>query len=252
MWTGSEGKTVMRPDVLNIHRFYESPLGQKAATVIGERILGFLPKAVGMTTVGLGYASPYLDMYGATTDSENGAHTVAFMPDRQGVCHWPNLTSIKSCLVDPYHLPLADSAVDRMILVHALEHAHKPTHLLREIWRVLAPGGQVVVVVPNRLRTWSAAEATPFGHGKPYSKRQLFQLMTDQMLPPDEWCTVLMMPPFQWRGAPRLMAVGERVIRVLGTNLGGALMVCARKQVYGALPRQASKAKTVPVLTHIP
>lgn len=234
----------MRPDVLSIHRFYESALGQKAAGVIAERILGFLPPAAGTTTVGLGYALPYLDLYAATD-----TRTLAFMPDRQGVCHWPNLTNSKSCLVDPYHLPLMDSSVDRLLLVHALEHAHKPTHLLREIWRVLAPGGQVMVVVPNRLRTWSAAEATPFGHGKPYSKRQLFQLMTEQMLPPDDWCTVLMVPPFQWRGAPRLMTLGERVIRVLGNNLGGALMVCARKQVYGALPKQHSKAKTVPVFT---
>lgn len=239
----------MRPDVLSIHRFYESPLGVKTAGVIGERMLGFLPPTSGLTTVGLGYASPFLDMYEADSNKQGGGHTIAFMPDQQGVCHWPNMKNSRSCLVDPYHLPLADSAVDRLILVHALEHAHKPTHLLREIWRVLAPGGQVVVVVPNRLRTWSAAEATPFGHGKPYSKRQLFQLMTDQMLPPDDWCTVLMMPPFQWRGAPRLMILGERVVRVLGKNLGGALMVCARKQVYGTLPKQTSKAKTVPVLT---
>lgn len=239
----------MRPDVLTIHRFYESPLGRRAAAVIGTQILNFLPQAHDMTTVGLGYAAPYLDLYHG--DDAPVGRTLAFMPDRQGVCHWPNLNKSRSCLVDPYHMPLADSAVDRVLLVHSLEHAHKPTHLLREVWRVLAPGGQVVVVVPNRLRTWSAAEATPFGHGKPYSKKQLFRLMTDQMLPPDDWCTVLMMPPFQWRGASRMMAVGEKVIRVLGRNLGGALMVCARKQVYGALPKRASKAKAVPVLTHI-
>ena len=242
----------MRPDVLSIHRFYDSPLGRRAAEMIGERLLSFLPHASDMTTIGLGYAAPYLDMFYSESQGVSHSRTLAFMPDRQGVCHWPSLEKSKSCLVDPYHMPLADSSVDRVLLVHALEHAHKPTHLLREVWRVLAPGGQVVVVVPNRLRTWSAAEATPFGHGKPYSKRQLFQLMTDQMLPPDDWCTVLMMPPFQWRGAPRLMAVGERVIRVLGRNLGGALMVCARKQVYGALPKRAAKAKTVPVFTQVP
>ncbi|MEX0299334.1 MAG: class I SAM-dependent methyltransferase [Kordiimonas sp.] len=240
----------MRPDVLSIHRFYESPLGQKAAGVIGERMLGFLPRMSGMTTVGLGYALPFLDLYSAEETGDVTTRTLAFMPDRQGVCHWPSMENCRSSLVDPFHLPLADSSVDRLLLVHALEHAHKPTHMLREVWRVLAPGGQVLVIVPNRLRTWSAAEATPFGHGKPYSKGQLFRLMTDQMLPPDDWCTVLMLPPFQWRGAPRFMNMGERVIRKLGNNLGGALIVCARKQVYGALPKQASKVRGVPVLTH--
>jgi len=242
----------MQPDVLTIHRFYESPIGRHASAVISERMLHFLPHASDMTTVGLGYALPYLDIYEADTVYGMRGRTLAFMPDRQGVCHWPNLKNSRSCLVDPYHMPLADSSVDRFLLVHSLEHMHKPTHLLREVWRVLAPGGQVLVVVPNRLRTWSAAEATPFGHGIPYSKRQLFQVMTDQMLPPDDWCTVLMMPPFQWRGAPRLMSVGEKVIRVLGRNLGGALMVCARKQVYGTLPKNTSKAKTAPVFIHSP
>lgn len=242
----------MGPDVLTIHRFYETPLGRRTADMIGVRMLDFLPHAPDMTTVGLGYATPYLDMFYAESQGLPSSRTLAFMPDRQGVCHWPGLSKSKSCLVDPYHMPLGDSSVDRVLLIHALEHAHKPTHLLREVWRVLAPGGQVLVVVPNRMRTWSAAEATPFGHGKPYSKSQLFQLMTDQMLPPDDWCTALMMPPFQWRGASRFMLPGERVIRVLGRNLGGALIVCARKQVYGALPKRASKAKTVPVLTHSP
>lgn len=242
----------MRPDVLTIHRFYESPIGRRAATYIGARMLNFLPHEPGMSVVGLGYALPYLDMYAEAANGPADVRTLAFMPDRQGVCHWPDLSRSRSCLVDPYHLPLADSAVDRVLLVHSLEHAHKPTHLFREVWRVLAPGGQVLVVVPNRMRTWSAAEATPFGHGKPYSKGQLFDLMTDQMLPPDDWCTVLMVPPFQWRATPRLMAMGERMISMLGRNLGGALIVCARKQVYGTLPKSRSRAKTIPVLTHLP
>ena len=110
----------------------------------------------------------------------------------------------------------------------------------------------MVAVVPNRLRTWSAAEATPFGHGRPYSKKQLFRLMTDQMLPPDSWCTALMLPPFQFRGASRLLNVSEGFVRALGRNLGGALVVCARKQVYGAIPKRLPKAKRVPVLTQIP
>ena len=36
---------------------------------------------------------------------------------------------------------------------------------LREIWRVLAAGGRVILVVPNRAGIWARTEATPFGHG---------------------------------------------------------------------------------------
>lgn len=239
----------MHPDVLTIYRFYESALGQQASQLIADRVNRFLPTYSGQLTIGLGYCLPYLEAMQAADLSHPSARTVAFMPAKQGVCHWPSVQTNKTCLVDPLHLPLADSSVDRMILAHALEHASRPTLLLREIWRVLAPGGHVIVVVPNRLRAWSSAEATPFGHGRPYSKGQLFSVMTDQMLPPDDWDTVLAMPPLLFRRTPGLMRVGERFGSMLGRNLGGALVVHAQKQVYGALPKGSAKARSIPVFT---
>ena len=44
--------------------------------------------------------------------------------------------------------PLPDSAIDRMVLVHAVEMADDVDALLREAWRVLAPGGRLIAVVP--------------------------------------------------------------------------------------------------------
>lgn len=241
----------MRPDVLSLHRFYETRLGAQAAQIIAARIKGLLPVQAGAITVGIGYTLPYLDALSASEDENSAARFLAFMPERQGVCHWPSLAGSQTALVDQYNLPLADSSVDRVLLVHGLEHAHKPTHMLREVWRVLVPGGQVVIVVPNRMRTWSAAEATPFGHGKPYSKSQLFRLMTEQMLPPEAWQTALMMPPTNILGASSIMRVAEHFIGMMGKNLGGALIVTARKQVYGGLPRKAVKMKAQPVFTHL-
>ncbi len=241
----------MRPDVLTLHRFYETRLGTQAAQIISARVKGLLPTQTGAITIGLGYTLPYLDALAGSEGEDSHARFLAFMPERQGVCHWPSLGDSQAALVDQYNRPLADSSVDRVLLVHALEHAHKPTHLLREVWRVLAPGGQVVVVVPNRMRTWSAAEATPFGHGKPYSKSQLFRLMTEQMLPPEAWQTALMMPPTNFLGAANLMRVSEHFMGMMGKNLGGALIVTARKQVYGALPKKTVKMKARPVLTHL-
>jgi len=239
----------VRPDVLTIHRFYESPLGQQVGQLIGERIVKYLPPNPGAITVGLGYGLPYLEHLNAQEPEDTSSRFLAFMPAQQGVCHWPSVENSHTSLVDPYHLPLGDSSVERLLFTHALEHANKPANLLREAWRVLAPGGQIVVLVPNRLRTWSAAEATPFGHGRPYTKGQLFSLMSEQMLAPDAWETALMQPPFTWPGATKLMRASEKLIGSLGRTLGGALVVSARKQVYGAIPKGRAKARATPVLT---
>lgn len=242
----------MQPDVLTMHRFYQTSLGIAAAGLISERIAYHLPPLAGSITVGLGYALPYMETLLLREPEASCARFLAFMPARQGVFHWPSITANRTALVDPYHLPLDDSSVERLLLAHSLEHANRPSALLREVWRVLAPGGQVVVLVPNRLRTWSAAEATPFGHGRPYTKGQLFSLMEEHMLSPDAFESVLMQPPFRWQAAAKLMRVSEKVIGAMGSTLGGALLVSARKQVYGALPKQASKAGAIPVLTRLP
>ncbi len=63
------------------------------------------------------------------------------MPDAQGGERWPcderNLTT----LVDETSLPLADCAMDRVLLVHELENSEAARAMLREIWRVLVPDG---------------------------------------------------------------------------------------------------------------
>ena len=48
-----------------------------------------------------------------------------------------------------------------------------PRELLREMWRVLAPNGRLLIVVPNRRGLWARVDTTPFGYGSPFSRSQL-------------------------------------------------------------------------------
>lgn len=50
---------------------------------------------------------------------------------------------------DIYALPYPDASFDAVILSEVLEHIEDDVSALREVWRVLKPGGVVAITVPN-------------------------------------------------------------------------------------------------------
>ena len=52
---------------------------------------------------------------------------------------------------DLEHLPYGPSSFDTVFLNEVLEHVPDEQRALREVWRVLRPGGSVIILSPNRL-----------------------------------------------------------------------------------------------------
>jgi len=50
------------------------------------------------------------------------------------------------------HLPFASGTFDRIIMVDALHHVFDQRQTVTELWRVLAPGGRVVIIEPDIRR----------------------------------------------------------------------------------------------------
>ena len=155
----------MSIDVVDLRHFYGQPLGVVARRFISRGVRERWEDTRGLRVLGVGYATPYLGLF-----REEAERCLAFMPAAQGVIKWPTARPALSALVEDCELPLPDCAIDRVLLVHALEMSHDATSLLREVWRVLAAGGRLLVIVPNRRGVWARVDTTPFGHGRPYSR----------------------------------------------------------------------------------
>ena len=101
--------------VTELRDFYETPLGTVARRLIRRQVRNIWPSAQGKQIIGLGYATPYLRTFHKRTP------VAAMMPAHQGVTLWPPEGPYKAALIDECNLPLADSSVERILVVHALE-----------------------------------------------------------------------------------------------------------------------------------
>ena len=230
-------------DVVDLRNFYAHPLGTVARRFIGRGIRRLWTGTSGLRILGIGYSIPYLGLF-----REDCERCLAFMPAAQGVVKWPSARPTLAALVEEGDLPLPDAAVDRILLVHALETSPDAAALLREAWRVLAAGGRILAVAPNRRGLWARMDTTPFGHGRPYSRSQITHLLRETWFTPTAWSDALYVPPIDRRWFLRSAPAWERTGAMIASPFAGVHIVEATKQVYRAIPARREKRRLMPAL----
>src|SRR6201993_4189841 len=217
----------MSSNVVDLRDFYRTGLGQVARRMIRAAIRSVWPDLRGMRLLGIGYPTPFLPAVSGETE-----RTVALMPASLGVLGWPSEGRNLVTLADEGELPLADYSIDRVLLVHALETTDQTGSMLKEIWRVLAGGGRLLIIVPNRRGIWARLDRTPFGSGRPYTMSQLSQLLRDEQFTPVGSDTALFIPPSRKRVILRSAAAWERIGKRWFPTFAGVVLVEATKQIY--------------------
>jgi SAM-dependent methyltransferase len=233
----------MSIDVIDLRNFYTQHLGLVARRFVARGIRQRFASTRGMRVLGVGYATPYLGLF-----REEAERCLAFMPAAQGVVKWPTARPGLSALVDELDLPLSDADIDRVLLVPALEMAHDPVAVLGEVGRVLAAGGRLLIVVPNRRGVWARLDTTPFGHGRPYSRSQITHLLREAWFTPTGWGEALHVPPVPRRWFLRSAGAWERVGSIIAAPFAGVHIVEAGKQVYRAIPIRRERTRLIPAL----
>ncbi|MEM8616380.1 MAG: methyltransferase domain-containing protein, partial [Pseudomonadota bacterium] len=184
----------MRQSAATLNAFYASRLGRAAARQVNQRLMDLWGPCSGQTILGVGYTQTVLPLW-----ETQAARCVGAIPEGIGASRLDGARGQVMCLTPEHRLPFHDQQFTRIVLLHALEEADQPRSLLREAWRVLAPEGRIVVAVANRKSFWSVTEAQAFGHGRPWTRRQLIAFLNDSLFQVTASTTAVHMPPINWR-----------------------------------------------------
>lgn len=229
----------MVSSVYDLRAFYECKKGRLIQPLLQNHILNIWPDAAGLRVLGCGYALPYLAPY-----MDRAERVVSMMPVRLGVHPWEPDGKNLTCLAEESELPFETESIDRILLVHSLEHTESMDLYLHELWRVLKSTGRILIIVPNRRGLWARAEWSPFGHGTPFSAPQLLQTLRENLFVVERSERALFMPPFRSSMLLRSSLPLERAGKNFMRGMAGVLVVEAAKQLYsGTLARQSSRVQ---------
>lgn len=226
----------MRPTVEELRAYYATRDGQRVARQLAATMAPAIRRGPHARLLALGYCAPLL----RGLDPAQLERLAVVMPEGAGVRLWPRGKPNCAVQADEFSLPFPEAMFDQALLAHSLEFAEPPRKLLRELWRVLTPAGELVLIVPNRLGLWTHFEATPFGQGRPWGKGELSHLLQESMFEPIACRTALVAPPV--RGLRWLDKPLTRVAR----RFGGIHFVLARK-TDGLSATMVGKVEAAPV-----
>lgn len=233
----------MLPSAYDLKEYYLTPQGEAVAQLLLKRLRAFWPTAdiKGDVMIGAGYALPYLGPI------HGPRKTFAVLSGAMGAVVWPVGGPQRCALSDRGVWPLPASSIDYILMVHELEYAEDPSMVLEEAWRVLKPEGKLLLVVPNRTGFWARSEKTPFGHGRPFTQKQLHDLLRDGHFVLEKMTGALLAPPFKHKALSETIAPLFEVLAPFCGAFCGVAVAEASKRLYSPIrgkPRMVAQKKS--------
>ncbi len=229
----------MFSDVADISGFYRTPLGLVVARILSARIAETWEDVRDLRVLMVGYGIPCAEAISPTAE-----RVIALMPANAGAVRWPKNGPSRTLLANSDSFPLDDGLFDRVLLLHALERAESPGRLLRETWRVMAPGGRMLAIVPNRWGIWNRFGRTPFGAENSWGAGPLQHLLHSSAFDVRSASGLLHAPPLPGDTYARIAPVWERISRKCRSPLGSLVAAEASKQIHSA-STQATLVRTI-------
>lgn len=223
----------MRPDIVHLRQFYAQALGRKVRKRLRRHVREYWQHEHALHMVGVGYTTDLLPL--PTMPLHADSRIVALMPSDQGAIYWPINGKNHSALGDVLAPPFMPSSLHRVLMLHMFEYDEKPDELLRIWWQLLAPGGRLMVMVPNRHGLWARYGASPYRQGTAYTLHELKTLFNTVGYTVRDCRTALYALPSQHPLWLRLFMAMEALGSLFLPRLGGVIILEAEKQIYAGV-----------------
>lgn len=146
---------------------------------------------------------------------------------------------VRLILADAAHLPFPDASFDAALAVTTLCFVADPLPILREVARVVRPGGRLVLGELNRWSLWALLRRleglrrpTTYRSAHFRGIRQLRAVLAAAGFTPNRWEGVLHLPPLNHAGVLRVLDPFERFGQRRVPGLGAFLAIEARRREH--------------------
>ncbi|MBF0382441.1 MAG: methyltransferase domain-containing protein [Magnetococcales bacterium] len=222
-------------DAIRLQSWYGTEQGETVVRLAGGVMERWVSAIPANQSCGLGYAQPYLNHL-----SRYLGNCVGASPAEMGVSSWPLGKNNRIAQIRPNALPFPDKQFNRVIITHLLEGTVESQGVIREVWRILEPGGRLLLMVPNRGGLWARRDSTPFGWGQPFSPAQLRVVLQDSLFVVRQSCFALFKPPVKDRRWLGSASSWEKAGNRWFAPLGGVILCEAEKLVYAKSPLRSN------------
>ncbi|AIL64616.1 SAM-dependent methyltransferase [Rickettsiales bacterium Ac37b] len=236
--------------ILRLKDFYSGDTGQKNYNCISNAISTFWHNIKNEKILGIGYTAIYLKNF-LNNDIISAS---PFYPDtysntlKEYIID-PNANFI-DCAIEEDVLPLANNSINRIILVHYLEYSTNIHLLMKEVWRILSPGGKLLIIVPNKFSILSYVEKDFFKTCKSFSIGQLYNLLYDHMFVPTHTSSALFGVPNFYSTLLPFHSIIENTGQKSLLPFGGLLLMESTKLMYISKRNLANNSKKFIFNTH--
>ncbi len=110
-----------------------------------QRLLEKVPEKSEVLEIGIGTGGLLAELAARASKVIGVDHSPAMLDEARRRLSAADLGNIELRLGEIAHLPLPDNSVDCVVANMVLHHAADPVAVLQEVWRVLKPGGTVVL-----------------------------------------------------------------------------------------------------------